>query len=126
MQRLGFGLLPSLVPLPMEDDLLRELVQIANNNDDVGTQRRLVNSVTELCPEKLDMVLESVELLEVGIRRRAYEGVEENWSKVMAIWGDNRMKRFLDVCHGKSAVGASWQERLRKKIDGLTVVPPID
>ncbi|UTH49557.1 hypothetical protein KBW81_07340 [Loktanella salsilacus] len=126
VQRLGFSILPSLVPLPMKDDLLRELAQIANNNDDVGTQRRFVNSVTELCPENLDIVLESVEALEVGIRRRAYEGVEQNWSKVMAIWGNDRMKRFLDVCHGKSAVGASWQERLRKKIDSLNVIPPMD
>lgn len=119
VQRLAFDLLPSLVPLPIEDSALRELAQIAAGIDDVGVARRLTLAVAKLQPSKLDILLEGMGSLEEGIRRRAYEGVDRHYAQVLGEWGSARMKRFLELCEAKSTVTISWLERLRRQLKDL-------
>lgn len=119
VQRIAFDLLPFLIVKPANDSLLRELAQIGANTDDVGVARRLVVSLAEIAPSKMDVLLEEMGSLEEGVRRRAFEGVERNYDQVLGEWGSGRMKRFLKQCEATSADQASWLERLRGQLQDL-------
>jgi len=113
VQRLGFDLLPQLIPLPVSEDLVRELAHIAGRCEDVGIPRRLVSSVAGIHPTMLDLVLEATGVNEEGVRRRAFEGLEEHWDEVLQDWGDDRLKHFLQICEAKVQGQARWIDRLR-------------
>lgn len=119
VQRLAFDLLPSLMPLPLEDHVLLELAQIAANMDDVGVARRLTVSIIKLDPNKVDTLLEGMGGLEEGVRRRAYEGIENHFDQILGEWGPERMKCFLQRCEARSLMQAAWVERLRGHLNNL-------
>lgn len=119
VQRLVYDLLPELLPRPLNEDLVRELAHIASKMDDVGVPRRLITSVTNIDPTYMDIVLEASESPEQGIRRRAYEGVEEHWDAVLRAWGAERMVTFLYRCEAEAQPKAGWLERLRQVRAGL-------
>jgi hypothetical protein len=106
-------LLPELLPLPVDEELLREVVQIASGSDDVGVPRRLVSGLARIQPQSLDIVLHSTCSAEEGVRRRAFEAVEERWDETLAAWGVDRMKDFLRLCDGTARQRAMWTARLR-------------
>jgi hypothetical protein len=120
VQRLAFGLLPDLLPRPIDEDLLHEIAQIAGSGDDVGVQRRLISAVADIDPTKLDVALNAIGSSEIGLRRRAFEGVEEHWSHVLEEWGVGRMRNFLQACEGMSEGRPRWLDRLRSLRDDLT------
>jgi hypothetical protein len=119
VQRLAFDLLPELFPLPVDEELLREVVQIAAGSDDVGVLRRLVSGLARIHPLSLDVVLGATGTTEEGVRRRAYEAVEERWDKTLAAWGVDRMKEFLRLCDGTAPQRVKWTDRLRERLEGL-------
>src|SRR6478609_2542199 len=121
IQRLTFDLLPELLPDPEDEDLLRELATIAGTSDDVGLSRRLLLAVARVRPTLLDTLLEATGRTEEGLRRRAFEGVEENWDEVVNQWGPERTACFLNACEGRAAAGPRWIERLRQKRADLNV-----
>lgn len=120
VQRIIYDLLTSLIELPLNDDILRELSHVAINTDDVGVARRLVSSVSGLEPTKLDIIIEGLGKLEEGVRRRAFEGIEGNYSHVLNIWGQARMTQILTLCQAKSTGQMDWTERLRKLLAELS------
>lgn len=119
VQRLAFNLFPALVELPLADHLLDELATIASQNDDVGIARRLVMSVAAIDPEKLLDLLEKLDDLEVGVRRRAFEGFEANEEQLLEVWGKSRTNEFLAMCEAKTAEKIGWLTRLRAFIERL-------
>lgn len=119
VQRLAFELMADLVPLPFEEELLRELAQIAERSDDVGIARRLVNSLAKLNPLLLDTLLEELGNPIEGIRRRAFESIEQSWDLTVNAWGPDRMKQFLKMCDPKTSMRTSWLERLRLQIEKI-------
>lgn len=119
VQRLAFDLLPELIPLPSDEDLLRELAQIAGRSEDIGVPRRLVSAVAQLQPGMLDVVFNAIGLSDEGVRRRAFEGVEEHWGEVYRAWGADRMAKFLQACEAKLPGQARWIDRLRALRDEL-------
>lgn len=119
VQRLAFDLLPHLLVLPPNEDVLRELAQVAGRSDDVGIARRYIGSIIEIDATMLDVVLEATGSVEEGVRRRAFEGVEENWDHVLSTWGSQRMLEFLRMCEAKTSRRVSWIERLRTMKDDL-------
>lgn len=120
VQRLAFELLAQLCPLPPDDELVRDLTQIAAASDDVGIARRLTTTIAQMAPFVLDTVLESMGSAEVGVRRRAYEAVEERWEDVLSSWGPLRMRQFLDRCEAREASQQSWTARLNERRDSLS------
>lgn len=119
VQRLGFDLLPELIPLPPSEDLLSELGHIAGKSDDVGVPRRLVTAVAQIQPAMLDVVLNATGATDEGVRRRAFEGVEQHWSEVVQNWGADRMTNFLHTCEAKLPGQTRWLDRLRALRDEL-------
>lgn len=119
VQRLGFDLLPDLLVLPPNEDVVRELAQIASGTDDVGVPRRLVSALGKIEPGMTDVLFDGIGSAEEGLRRRAYEVVEGDWDSVLSAWGRERMHRFLDACEVKTPTRARWVDRLRGRRDDL-------
>lgn len=119
IQRLGFDLMPELIPLPPTEDLLRELAHIAGKSDDVGVPRRLLSAVAQIRSSMLDVVLDATGATEEGVRRRAFEGVEDHWNEVLQDWGVDRMTSFLRTCEAKLPGQTQWIARLRALRDNL-------
>lgn len=120
VQRLAFDLVPDLLALPPKEDTVRELAQISAGTDDVGIPRRLVVALAKVDPTSIDLLLEAIGSLEEGLRRRAFEVVEEDWDTVLTSWGTDRMRSFLDSCEAKTAARARWVDRLRDRRELLT------
>ena len=119
VQRLGFDLLPQILEVPPSEDTIRELAQISSGSDDVGIPRRLVVALAKVDSTYTDVLLDAVESLEEGLRRRAFEVVEEDWDAVFEAWGGDRMRRFLDACEAKTPARARWIDRLRDRRNDL-------
>lgn len=119
IQRLAFHLIPFLAQLPLEVHLLRELSQISLKSDDIGLARRLANSIGDVDPYKLDILIEEMPEPEEGVRRRAYEAAEAHMEELLASWGIDRMKWFLNACEAKTTSKPSWLVRLRETRDKL-------
>jgi hypothetical protein len=122
VQRLAFDVLPALLPLPPDEDLLRELAQIASQCDDVGLVRRLVASMPEISSEAIDVVLDASGSVDEGARRRAFEGVDGRWDDILSVWGNERMGEFLVACEGKSSSRIRWIDRLRARKQEISPV----
>jgi hypothetical protein len=119
VQRLGFDVLPQLLSLPLDESVVRELSQIAQATDDVGVPRRLVSSLAAMDPTMADVLLDAIDSVDEGVRRRAYEAVEEHWDEVLTAWGRARMAHFLDRCEATAPRRARWIDRLRRRKDDL-------
>jgi hypothetical protein len=119
VQRLAFDLLSELLPTPVDDELVRDVVQIATASDDIGVPRRLISGIARIQPLSLDVVLHAAGTTDEGVRRRAYEAVEEQWDEILEAWGIDRMREFLQVCDGTSPQRAKWTTRLRERQEAL-------
>ena len=119
VQRLAFDLLPRLLEVPPSEDTLGELARIASATDDVGLARRLVVAVGKIEPKIVDVVLDALASGDAGVRRCAFEAVEESWDSVLSDWGGERMNRFLDTCEAQEPNRLRWTDRLRKRRDEL-------
>jgi len=119
VQRLGFDLVPDLLSLPPNEDVVRELAQIASGTDDVGIPRRLVMALGRLESTLIDVLLEAIGSFEEGLRRRAFEVVEQDWDMVLSAWGAERMCMFLNACEAKNPSRSRWVDRLRDRRDNL-------
>jgi len=115
VQRLAFDLVPHLLTLPPNEDVVRELAQIASGTDDVGVPRRLVSAFAMIEPSMTDILLDTIGSVEEGVRRRAYEAIEVEWASVLDAWGHERMRLFLDACEAKTPARARWIDRLRDR-----------
>lgn len=119
VQRLAFDLLGSLIPLPLNEDTLQELALIANKTDDIGVARRLVASIAKIDPTMIDVVLEAVRNQEEGVRRVAFENIDEKYQDVLNQWGSDRMQKFLQSCEATKPGKSQWTERLKKRREEL-------
>jgi hypothetical protein len=119
VQRLGFDLVPDLLILPPNEDIVRELAQIASGTDDVGIPRRLVVAIGRIESAMTDVLLNAIASVEEGVRRRAFEVVDENWDAVLSAWGAERMLLFLDACEAKTPARPHWIDRLHNRKDDL-------
>lgn len=118
VQRLGFELLPQLLP-EGDSDLLDELAGAADRSDDLGVRRRFIVSAGTIAPTRIDELLPLVTATDVSLRRLAYEAVDAQWDQVMDAWGRDRMAQFLVVCAGGAAATAGWVERLKRRQSDL-------
>jgi hypothetical protein len=75
--------LPDLLTVPPNEDLVRELAQIASGTDDIGVPRRLVSAVGKIEPAMTDVLLDAIGSVDEGVRRRVYEVVEGDWDSVL-------------------------------------------
>lgn len=119
IQRLGFDLMPQLMVLPPDEDFVRELAEVASRSDDVGIARRLVMGLGKIEPTMTDFLVDMIMNAEEGLRRRAFEVVENDWDTVLHAWGVERMRLFLDACEAQAPVRARWIDRLRSCRDDL-------
>lgn len=119
VQRMGFDLLPSLIPIPPSEDLLHNLAAVAGKCDDVGIARRFISSVATVRPVLLDAVFETAGTAEVGARRQAFEGVEKNYKELRMEWGLERMDKFLAICQAKQPGKPDWIQRLKNLRENL-------
>lgn len=119
IQRLGFDLVPDLLTVSPNEDIVRELAQIASGTDDVGIPRRLILALGKVESAMTDVVLDAIESVEEGVRRRAFEVVEKNWDAVLSAWGAERMRLFLDACEAQTLARPRWIDRLRNRRNDL-------
>lgn len=78
VQRLTIELLPNLIASPVDDEFMSFCVQVANLSDDVGIARRLVPVLFRLDVRLAVQALDSLELTDVGTRRRLASAIEEH------------------------------------------------
>lgn len=119
IQRLAFDLVPDLSTMPLSEDTVHELAQIASRSDDVGIPRRLVVALGRADPAMTDVLFDAIASVEEGVRRRAFEVVEENWEAVLNAWGAERMRLFLDACEARTTARPRWIDLLRSRRDDL-------
>ena len=119
VQRLGFDLVPQLLTIPPDEDIIRELAEIASGTDDVGVPRRLVIALGRVDSAMTDVLLDAIASVEEGLRRRVFEVVEGDWDAVLNAWGTERMRRFLNACEAQTPARARWVDRLRGRRDDL-------
>ena len=95
VQRLGFDLVPDLLIVPPNEDIVRELAQIASGTDDVGIPRRLVLAHRQGPHSAMtDVLLNAIARVEEGVRRRAFEVVEENGETASREWWTSDLAWF--------------------------------
>jgi hypothetical protein len=84
VQRLSVELLPRLWPeRPVSEELLNRCVQIANSSDDVGVTRRLIPVLFAMDVAGALHAMDSLNLSEVGARRRLAAAIEEYESAIV-------------------------------------------
>lgn len=84
VQRQSIELLPRLWPeRPVSEDLLNRCVQIANSSDDVGVTRRLIPVLFAMDVAGALQALDSLNLTEIGARRRLAAAIEEHESAIV-------------------------------------------
>lgn len=111
VQRLAFELLPQIIELPADPDVLNEVISIAEQSDDVGLANRLALSIGALLPDHLDLLLESRVGNQEGLRRRVFEVIESREAQLLTTWGPTRLGEALLKCEGTGPTTSDWRKR---------------
>ncbi|NKZ09228.1 hypothetical protein [Actinomadura latina] len=125
VQRLSVQLLDTLYRVrPPEPDFITHCVQTANQADDIGIVRRMIPSLLRIDLALAVESLLSLDLTEVGTRRRIAEHLERHEDEIVAAGLTPNAVALLVRCLGGSdEIG--WKARCRELRDRLssTITP---
>lgn len=119
VQRLAFQLLGKLYRRrPPDPAFVAEVVEIANQADDVGLGRRLVPTLIDLDLAEGLRGLEALDMTDIGLRRRTADVLEANEAQIIARGLLGAALRVAQRCVVGNDV-RDWKARLRALIERL-------
>ncbi|MDO5286309.1 MAG: hypothetical protein Q4G45_05735 [Actinomycetia bacterium] len=122
VQRLAIEHLPELCPArPLPVGFMEDCVAVANHSDDPGVARRLIPALFRLGISEAVQALETLDLTEIGARRRLATALEEHEVEIRSLGLIEPAVALLVKCAAKSE-DVGWLARCRAYMTRLKSV----